>query len=179
LFKKAYEETKKRNPNESDEFIKRVAEAIAVGTFRYEMLKVSPEKIIVFDMDEALRMEGNTASYLQYAHTRCAGILRKASKWKKTFSPPTNLHEQEKKLVKKLLKFPEVVKKAATELKPHYICNYAYELSTILNEFYHTCPVLGAKEEKIKNFRLTLVEATKTTLKNALHLLGIEPLERM
>ncbi|HDJ96820.1 MAG TPA: arginine--tRNA ligase, partial [Candidatus Aenigmarchaeota archaeon] len=69
LYKKAYEETKKRNPKASKEFLQNVAEAIAVSTFRYEMLKVSPEKIIVFDIDDATKLEGDTAPYIQYAYT--------------------------------------------------------------------------------------------------------------
>jgi len=179
LFKKAYEETKKRNPKESEEFLNSVAEAIAVATFRYEMLKVSPEKIIVFDMDDALKMEGNTASYLQYAHTRCCGILRKAGEWKENFKPTGMLSEKERELVRKLLEFPEVVKKAYEELRPHHLCTYGFELATAFNEFYHTCPVLNAEDESVKMFRLSLVKATKIVLSKLLNLLGIKPLERM
>jgi arginyl-tRNA synthetase len=178
LFKKAYEETKKRNPDAVEEFLQRVAEAIAVGTLRYEMIKMTPEKLMVFDMDEALKLEGNTAPYLQYAYTRCCGILRKAEKWNERFEID-EITEEEKKLIKKLLEFPEIVEKAAKELKPSYISSYAYELATVFSEFYHACPVVKAKPEKLRDFRLSLIKATQITLKNSFNLLGIEALEKM
>lgn len=178
LFKKAYEETKRRNPDATEEFLKQVAEAIAIGTLRYEMVKMTPEKLMVFDMDEALRLEGNTAPYLQYAHTRCCGILRKTGKWNEQFEID-KITREEKKLVKKLLEFSEIVEKAARELRPNYICNYAYELATVLSEFYHVCPVIKAESKKIRDFRLTLIKATQIILKISLNLLGIKALEKM
>jgi arginyl-tRNA synthetase len=178
LFKKTLEETKKRNPTMNEKELKEIAEKIAISTLRYELTKISPEKIIVFDLDDALKLEGNTGPYLQYAHTRCCGILEKAGKWKPGFSAE-KISEQEKELMKTLMNFPEIVENAAKDLKPHYICNYAYELATILDKFYELCPVLKAETEQQKNFRLSLVQATKIVLSNALNLVGMEALEKM
>jgi len=178
LFKKTLEETKKRNPDMKENEIKEIAEKLAVSTLRYELTKVSPEKIIVFDLSEALKLEGNTGPYLQYAHTRCCSILRKAMKWKPTFSEE-KISIQEKDLIKKLALFQEVVESSAKDLRPHYICNYAYELATTFDKFYESCPVLQAETENQRNFRLTLVYSTKIVLRNALSLIGIEALEKM
>jgi arginyl-tRNA synthetase len=178
LFNKAFEETKKRNLTMSEKELKDIAEKIAVSTLRYELVKISPEKTIVFDLEEALKLQGNTAPYLQYAYTRCCGILRKAEKWKSSFFEE-ELTIEEKELIKKLAEFPEVVGNSVKDLRPHYICNYAYELATIFDKFYESCPVLNAKEENQKNFRLTLVYSTKIILKTAFNLIGIEALEKM
>ncbi|MEM5772952.1 MAG: arginine--tRNA ligase [Candidatus Aenigmatarchaeota archaeon] len=178
LFKKALGETKKRNLSMSEVELREIAEKIAVSSLRYDLVKVSPEKIIVFDLDEALRLQGNTGPYLQYAYTRCHNILKKADKWKPEFSVD-KISIEEKNLLKSLMEFPEIVERSAKDLKPHYIANYAYNLATIFDRFYEACPVLKAETDEKKNFRLTLVEATKTVLGKALELLGIETLEKM
>jgi arginyl-tRNA synthetase len=132
---------------------------------------------LVFDWEKALMLEGNTGPYLQYAHTRCNGILNRIKKWEENVVNE-NLTCEEEKLVKKLSDFPDVVEQALRDFRPHYLCNYAYELATIFSEFYHLCPVLKA-EKKLRYFRLSLVKATKITLKNCLFLLGIDTPEKM
>ena len=173
----AYKEVEKRNPNLPKKKKMSIAKAIAVGALKYAILKVEPENKITFDWKKMLSLEGNTAPYIQYAHTRCSSILRKAKKWKKVFRVQ-KLEEEEKQLLKKLSFFNTVVQQAADDMRPHYICNYAYELSTVFNSFYEKCPVLSAKED-VRNFRLTLVQVTKNILKDCLNMLGIKPLEKM
>jgi len=173
----AYKEVEKRNPNLPKKKKMSIAKAIAVGALKYAILKVEPENKIIFDWKKMLSLEGNTAPYIQYAHTRCSSILRKAKKWKKVFRVQ-KLEEEEKQLLKKLSFFNTVVQQAADDMRPHYICNYAYELSTVFNSFYEKCPVLSAKED-VRNFRLTLVQVTKNILKDCLNMLGIKPLEKM
>ena len=155
-----------------------IAEKIGVAALRYSMLNTGWDKTVVFDYDKALSFEGETGPYLQYAHTRICGIFRKAEKWKPTFQVP-ELTEQEKTLIKILMEFPGVVEQAAKDLRPLYLCDYAHRLATALDQFYEACPVLRAETEEMRNFRLTLVNATKITLKNALKLIGIEAPERM
>jgi len=179
LIKKVLKEVEKRNPNLSENKKMEISKQIAFGALKYTILSTGPEKRIIFDWKEALSLEGNTGPYLQYAYVRANKILGKAEKWGLNFKfKSKKLEEWEKKLIKKLLEFPETVEKASIDLKPHYICNYAYELATVFNEFYHTCPVLKAKPDN-RDFRLTLVKATQITLKNALKLLGIETPEKM
>ncbi len=156
----------------------KIAEAVGVGAVIYSILKIEPNKQVTFKWEEALRLEGNTGPYLQYAHTRCASILKKAKKWRPRFKTE-KLTDQEKELIKILLKFPDVVYDAAKDLHPHYICNYAYNLATAFSAFYQFCPVLKAEREEQKNFRLSLVQATKIVLANALKLIGIEAVEKM
>lgn len=173
----AYKTVSKNNPNLSEKEKNEIAENVGLAALKYALIRVSPEKNILFDKNKVVKFEGNTGPYLQYAHTRCSSILKKAGKWKINFENK-KMKEEEKRLIMKLFEFPEVVKSASKDLRPHYICNYAYELATLFSEFYHTCPVIHA-EENLKNFRLTLVSAVKQTLENSLKLLGIKTLKRM
>ncbi len=178
ILKKTIKEIEKRNPKMSKKEKTKLTKQIGIGALKYGMLRIGFDKLLVFDWEEALQLEGNTGPYIQYAHTRCNGILSKIKKWKENYDKE-NLAEGEKKLIKKLIEFPNVVKQSVRDLRPHYICNYAYDLSTIFSEFYHTCPVLKAEKKQFRNFRLTLVKATKITLKNCLELLGIETPKKM
>jgi arginyl-tRNA synthetase len=178
MLKKTLKEVNKRNPKMNEKDKKKLARQIGLGALKYGMLSISCDKLLVFDWEAALQLEGNTGPYIQYAHTRCNGILDKVKKWKENYNKE-NLDLGEKKLVKKLHEFSEVINKTVKDLRPHYICNYAYELATIFSEFYHTCPVLKAESEEAKNFRLTLVKTTKITLKNCLSVLGIEAPDKM
>jgi arginyl-tRNA synthetase len=173
ILKKIQKQIEERNPKLNKKEKQDLAKKIAVGALKYGMLSMSCDKILVFDWEKALMLEGNTGPYLQYAHTRCNGILNKAKKWKENFVNE-NFTCEERKLVKKLSEFPEVVEQALRDFRPHYLCNYAYELATIFSEFYHLCPVLKTEKKELKNFRLSLVKATKITLKNCLWLLGID-----
>ena len=176
--KRAYKEVDKKNPDLPKEEKKQVAENIGKAAIRFFMLDTSLEKVLHFDYDKALSFEGETGPYLQYAHTRICGILKKARKWRSNFTV-ISLTEHEKTLIKVLKEFPDVVEQAAKDLKPQSICTYAHKLAHALDKFYEFCPVLNAETKALKNFRLTLVNATRITLKNALHLIGIEALERM
>ena len=177
LFKKAREETRKRNPEESEEFIEKVAKALAISSIRYEMLKISPERLLIFDMDKALELKGNTAPYLQYAYTRICSVFRKAGKFEREFEAE-KLEEEEKKILRLLFQFPWLIKKCYEELKLHYLCEYLFKLATIFNEFYEKHPIIKS-EEKIRNFRLTLLECIKNVFEIGFDLIGIEKLGRM
>jgi arginyl-tRNA synthetase len=172
----AHEEIERRNLSSEEK--KEIAESVGIGALKYAIVKIEPEKTITFDWKKMLKLEGDTGPYLQYAHTRCSGILRKAGEWKPTFKVG-NLTEGEKSLIKILMRFQDVVEQAAKDLRPHYICNYAYQLATIFDRFYESNPVLKAENEERRNFRLTLVLATKNVLAEALKLVGIKPLEKM
>jgi len=178
ILKKTLKEVEKRNPRMSKKEKIELAKKIGLGALKYGMLSISCDKLLVFDWEAALQLEGNTGPYIQYAHTRCNGILNKVKRWEENYGNK-NLSEGEKKLVKKLTEFPEVIRRSVRDLRPHYICNYAYELATTFSEFYHKCPVLKAETKELRNFRLTLVKTTKITLKNCLNLLGIETPEKM
>jgi arginyl-tRNA synthetase len=176
-YEKALREVEKRNPGLSEAQKQRIARIVGRGAIKYAILKVDPNKEITFDLEKALSFEGDTGPYLQYAYTRCCGILRKAGEWKPSFEP-TKLSPRERELIRLLAQLPEIIGSAARELRPHYICNFAYELATAFSLFYQFCPVLRA-EPGVRDFRLTLVDKVRFALKELLSLLGIEVTEVM
>lgn len=169
-----------KNPSLNKEKINSVAESVGIGAIRYNILKKSPEKQIVFKWDEALSLEGESSPYIQYAHARCSSILRKTNKEINELEEyeEVNIESQEKELIKMLSEYPEVIKDATQEKRPHLIAHYANDLVNSFNNFYRDCKVL-IDDEKIRNWRLALVKSTKAVLKDTLNLMGIEAPEKM
>lgn len=155
-----------------------LAYSIGVGAVKYSILKVSPDKNIVFDWNSSLSFEGETAPYIQYVHARACSILKK-SKIK-----PTNPNyllislPEEINLINKLYAFPEIVYKSTIDLKPHLIANYLHQLAQTFNEFYHKCQCITDNRELTKT-RLAIVLVTKQVIYNGLGLLGIDSPEKM
>lgn len=89
------------------------------------------------------------------------------------------MKDEEKALISTLGRFNDIVNEAAANMRPHLVCNYLYELTTALNNFYEKCPVLKADSAQKKNFRLTLIYATKEVLKQGMQLVGMEAPEKM
>jgi arginyl-tRNA synthetase len=178
LQKKSLSETKKRNKKMLKKTLEKTAGTVMMGALKYDMIKTSPEKVIVFDWDRALSLQGNTGPYIQYTHARASSILRKAKAKKPKLDASLLRDKEEIALLRSILRFGESITASARDLRPHYIANHAYELATRFNEFYETLPVIKA-EDKVMNTRLALTECVRTVLKNALNLLGIEAPERM
>jgi arginyl-tRNA synthetase len=175
-FKRALQEVENRWKLTDKEKEKR-ANAIALGSIVYFIVKYSPEKIVNFSWENALRFEGDTGPYLQYTYARANSILGKAGKVK-SFDTKNLKDEKELKIIKLMSKYPEILEKSAKELRPHFLANYLYDLADAFNEFYQFLPVLKS-EEKLKNARLKLVEAVRMIFKSGLYLLGIPVLEKM
>lgn len=171
---KAKEELKKRY-GKADE---KAAKIIAYGAVKYGILKVSPEKNVVFDWGQALSFEGETAPYIQYAYARISSILKKAKKINQKADLKLLKEKEEIELIRLLSNFPDVLTKATNELRPHLIANYLYSLAQKFNEYYHAHQILKA-EEKTRDARLLLIIAVRQVIKNGLSLLGIDVLERM
>lgn len=148
---------------------------LIAGAMRYQFLKVKVGSDVVFDIEEAVSLTGNTGSYLQYAHARACSILEKS-----TASAPessmNDLDAAERTLLRKIGEYSEVAERAATELMPHHICTYLYELAQTFNRFYEQSRVIEDPREAI---RVQLVQRYAATLKNGLALLGIHAPEKM
>ncbi len=172
--RRAYAEVDKRRPDEGKAEKSRIAEKVGIGAVRYNISRISPEKGMVFKWEEALDFERQGSPFIQYAHARACRILEKAE-----VASEFDVHklsETEEHLVLEISKFPGVVEEAALSRRPSLLANYALGLAEAFHRFYKFEPVLKSEE---KDFRLNLVLATRSALRNALQLLGIEALEKM
>ena len=174
-LKKAGKELKQRYKKIDN----KAAKIIGYGALKYGILKVSPEKNVIFNWQQALSFDGETAPYIQYAYARISSIIKKnKNKMPKKADFSLLDKKEEIELIKKLAEFPNIVEKTSNELRPNIVANYAYELAKQFNEFYHIHNILKEKQD-IKNARLLLISSIRQVLKNSLNLLGIGVLERM
>ena len=162
-----------KNPDVSVDEKNKAARSVALGAIKYSLLSRDNTKVITFDWDSALNVNGQAAPYIQYAGVRANSILRKVSNQIPVSQEiGVELSEQEIQLIDYLARLPQEIQRAVKEMKPLLITNYAYEVARAFNDFYSACPVLQA-ENTIRDFRLRLVAATRQTIINSLKLLGI------
>ena len=160
--------------------VDQTASMIAKGAIRYGMLRIDTNKSIVFDMDEWLKIDGESGPFIQYSYARIASLGRKLE-----FNPneKTNFnlltHVSEKNLSLQLMNFNSVVMIASESYKPNSLCNYLYDLAKKFNVFYHECPIATAGNNELKAARLALAMSTGLMIKQGLALLGVPVPERM
>ncbi|MCD6236021.1 MAG: arginine--tRNA ligase, partial [Thaumarchaeota archaeon] len=157
--------------------LEEVAEKIAVGALRYSLIKPDTDKIIVLDTDEMLRLEGDTAPYLQYSYARACRILEKSDEEFST-KPYGELSETEKNLLRRMAYLPVLLSEFHENLLVKPIANYAHQLASDFNNFYEKNPVLQS-EGDVRRFRLAVVKAFTIVFSNVLNLLGIPIIELM
>ena len=180
LTKRVYDESKSRNENLSESELQNIANIVAVGTIRYEMIKPDLDKIITFDLKNSLRLEGDTCSYIQYSYARASRILEK-TETKPNFDSGFELlsSEYEKNLIKKIAMYDVQVNDSVNNFSPKVIAKYSYELAVTFSSFYEHVKVLKSETPELLNARLCLVVSFQKTLKSSLGLLGIDAPERM
>ena len=161
--------------------IKDIAKKIAIGAIKYADLSKTRTHDYIFDWDEMISFEGNTAPYLQYANTRINSIFKRANIDQESHSATIIITENtEKILALKLLQFEEIIEQVSLDCYPHVLCNYLYELASAFMGFYEKCPILrqGISKEK-KDSRLELAKLAAKKLSCGLDLLGIEVMPTM
>ena len=158
-----------------------VIEAVSIGAVKYADLSKNRTTDYIFEWDNMLSFEGNTAPYLQYAYTRVASVFRKAEVNMASFEGQIAISEAaERTLAIKLMQFSEIVDAVAKEGTPHVLCTYLYELSGNFMTFYEACPInKDGVAEEVRASRLALSKHVANTLKTGLDLLGIKVVDRM
>lgn len=168
-----------KNPSLSDAEKDGISSKVALGALKYPMLSRDNTKIVTFDWEAALDFNGQAAPYIQYAAVRANSILRK---WDQDLPGVTALRYEltpvEVELIDLISRMPKEIQRSATELKPLFIANLAFDLAQTFNNFYRQCPVLQA-EPDVRDYRLRLSAAARQAMMNCLSLLGIETPEIM
>lgn len=157
----------------------KIAREVGIGALKFFMLSTNPQKNITFVPDESISFDGYTGTFIQYTHARISTMLSKADRLaglNNSENPEYN--EEEKRLVKLLLHFPEVIKNSALDYNPAHLSQYLFNLAKTYNNFYQLHQVLNA-EENTKQIRLYLSQETKKILAKGLELLGISAPETM
>ncbi len=175
----------------SDEERLETARTIGIGALVYADLSQNRESDYVFSFDKMLAMNGNTATYMQYAFARIRSIFTKGG------VDPEELrrmgaeklqngevilhadHPAERGLVLELLKFSDAVHGVLKDFRPNLLTAYLYDLAGKYSTFFEKCPVLKAESEEVKTSRLLLCDMTARTIQMGLSLLGIGTVEKM
>jgi len=169
-----------KNPDMPADELQQLAEIVGIGAVKYADLSKSRTTDYIFDWDNMLAFEGNTAPYMQYAYTRVLSVFRKAGIDEHGISGETCISEErEAALAVRLLQFEEVITQVARDGMPHVMCAYLYDLAGLFSGFYEHCPILNAEDDATKQSRLRLALLTAKTLKQGLDTLGIQTVERM
>ncbi|EAA9670870.1 arginine--tRNA ligase [Salmonella enterica] len=170
-----------KNPDMSADELEKLANAVGIGAVKYADLSKNRTTDYIFDWDNMLVFEGNTAPYMQYAYTRVLSVFRKADIDEQALaSAPVIISEdREAQLAARLLQFEETLTVVAREGTPHVMCAYLYDVAGLFSGFYEHCPILSAENDAVRNSRLKLAQLTAKTLKLGLDTLGIETVERM
>ncbi|MAD06608.1 MAG: arginine--tRNA ligase [Gammaproteobacteria bacterium] len=170
---------REKNPNIEPEQLAHLAKVIGLGAVKYSDLSKNRTSDYVFDWDQMLSFDGNTAPYLQYAYSRIQSVLRKAG------VDPAQLpreaiaeEEPERRLAVYIAAFNDVLQQVADEGYPHYLCAYLYELATRFTTFYEQCPILNSDDAQ-RTRRLVLANSTGIALQKGLDLLGIDVVDQM
>ncbi|VFP85838.1 Arginine--tRNA ligase [Buchnera aphidicola (Cinara pseudotaxifoliae)] len=171
---------KHKNPKMNNEEIKLIAYNIGIGAIKYFDLSKNRMSDYIFNWNQMLSLDGNTAPYIQYAYTRIQSVIKKNKLHDNISSYPIKIFTSyERKLVLVILQFEETISQLEKHGTPHLMCNYLYDLSGKFSKFYENCSILFVKEIHIKFSRIKLSILTARIIKKGLYLLGINTVSKM
>jgi len=161
--------------------IELVSDQVAVGAIKYGMLRIDTTKKIVFDMEEWLKIDGESGPFIQYSAARIKSLIKKLSEETQSQTPDWTWlkHEAELTLISQGLYYKTAMRNAAVQEKPHLATTYLYDLAKAFNFFYHECSIANAETLELKVARLDLAKVTGRLLESGLSLIGIPTPERM
>ena len=170
---------KEKNPDLSDEEARELGSVIGIGAVKYADLSKNRTSDYVFDWDQMISFEGNTAPYLQYAYTRVLSIFSRGEIEIDTLPHhAVAVDEAERRLAVTIAGLEDTLEQVTEEGYPHFLCAYLYDLATRFTHFYEACPILSSEGE-VRTRRLVLAKQTADTLELGLSLLGIGTVARM
>lgn len=155
---------------------------LGVGALKYFLLKVDPKKRMLFNPEESVQLQGNTAPFIQYTHARIAAIVRKAQTDGIAIDRVPEIEKlepSEQELIGLLNELPNKVGLAAAEYAPSMVAQFAYDLAKAYNRFYTEVPIFGVDDPALATFRVVLSATVAQTIRHTMGLLGIGVPERM
>jgi arginyl-tRNA synthetase len=162
---------------------RQIAEVVGIGALKYADLAQNRSSDYTFSYDRMLAMNGNTATYMQYAYARVLSIFAKGdvdvAALRGRRAGVDLSHPVERALALALLQFSEALAQAATEYRPNFLTAYLFEVANRYSSFFEQCPVLKAPSEASRAGRLVLCDLTARTLRQGLDLLGIQVVDKM
>jgi len=177
----ANDDAKPNGPELSPEQRGRIAETVGIGALKYADLAQNRTSDYVFSYDKMLAMNGNTATYMQYAYARVRSIFARGKiDHQQLCGGAIHLDTPaERALGLELLRFGEALELVVTDFRPNQLTNYLFELANRYSTFFEECPVLRAESEELRASRLRLCDLTARTIAKGLELLGIDVVEKM
>jgi len=183
VYQAAYHQEGETQSKESLEDLSRVGDVVGIGAVKYADLCQNRTSDYVFNWEKMMAMEGNTATYMQYAYARNRSIFRKGeldpNNYRNASIPVLLDTVEERALALQLFRFEEALTLALVDYKPSLITSYLWDVAKAYSGFFQNCPVLKAPNEGIRQSRLLLCDLTARVLKQGLELLGISVLEKM
>lgn len=167
-----------KNPSLPEEERQHIANVLGIDAVKYVDLSSNRTSDYVFSWDKMLSFDGNTAAYLLYTIARIRSVLKKCHERQETQLVSTLSTDSERALARKLTYFPIVLAQAISDLRPHYLCTYLFELTCEYSVFYNNDRIIGVDSD-VMSRRVMLTERTLMILEIGMRLLGLETLERM
>ncbi len=152
---------------------------IGLGALKYHILKVDPKKRILFDPKDSIDFNGNTGPFIQYTYARIQSLIVKSNFKKSTINKEIVVNDKEKKLLKLIMLYPNIIKSSSENLNPALIANYIYDIVKTFNSYYQSVSILKIEDKSVQNFRLSLSFKIGLIIKSSMRLLGIEVPKKM
>ncbi len=177
------DERNPEGPQLSAEERKRVAETVGIGALKYADLSQNRTSDYEFSYDKMLAMNGNTATYMQYAYARVRSIFRRGGVDIEALRAKSIVIDlstpAERQLAVAILRCEEALELALVDFRPNQLTTYLFDLANNYSTFFEQCPVLKAPTSELRESRLMLCDLTARTIKLGLSLLGIDVVEQM
>jgi arginyl-tRNA synthetase len=184
LMQEMYDTAKSRTEEQgktegmSSEELNKLYETLGMAALKYFLLKVEPSRRMLFNPEESIDFQGDTATFIQYAYARTQSILRNVDSLDFDLSEVT-LHESEKELIRHIHSFPKKAADAAAQKNPAAIALFIYDTAKLYNQMYNSVFILKETDEAKRNIRLAICQLSGNTIKTGAALLGITMPNRM
>ncbi len=175
------EEQKEKGQHKTEELsaeeLKKLDETVGAGGLKFFLVRVDPQKRMIFNPEESIDLHGFTATFVQYAYARTQSVFRKELYTGTDIG--TDLLPLEKELILAMERYPEIIKQAGEEMNPSVIASYVFNVAQLYNTFYFKHQILKAETPVKKELRLQINQMVAHVLKSGMALLGIQVPDRM